>query len=194
MKRVVTVGFALLFYLGLARASLQINSGLLQAAGSVLAMSIWRRQWSAAEGSLTNHGWRELNDIWHDLTAIARCCLTGDQRSWKALVAELYYSASKLLSYVTYGPVLGGTRLWEALFAQPARCIRRCVSFNFIWRGYIDNALPSLLPGPLHWCGGTAWVCFVVLVAFLTFLLTTHIAGALVHRFFAHRCFQTSRR
>ena len=33
----------------------------------------------------------------------------------------------------------------------------------------------------------------MVLVAFLTFLLTTHIAGTLVHRFFAHRCFQTSR-
>ena len=92
MKRVVTVGFATPVYLGLARASLQINSGLmLQAAGSVLAMSIWRRQWSAAEGSLTNHGWRELNDIWHDLTAIARCCLTEEisalgKRPWPSYI------------------------------------------------------------------------------------------------------------
>lgn len=56
------------------------------------------------------------------------------------------------------------------------------------------SKLPQAVSGlPLTWGGGAIWIGVLAVTSFLSFMLITHLSGTLTHRFFAHRCFCTSR-
>ena len=81
----------------------------------------------------------------------------------------------------------------EKFFLVPLHLVQKVLHMSTLWCKNTSR-LPQAVSGlPLTWGGGAIWIGIVAVTSFLSMMLITHLSGTLTHRFFAHRCFCTSR-
>lgn len=114
----------------------------------------------------------ELTAVCRDWTAPARCCANARHLSAWQVYREFCVSAGVLLHYGSYGPCLPW--FWRGLFVVPATA-------TYHYASYIAEESIPLQP------------VLVLAAVFLGSMFLTHLANTLMHRYFAHRCFETSR-
>ena len=122
---------------------------------------------------------QELRNVAADWTAPLLCCARAHAVPLKRTYVDLFAAASALPSYASIGP-LGLSRV-----------IRGQLWFPVTQIGEIGHTLAIFS----RWRGG-ALLCadaLVLLLIFVAYMLLRHLANTLAHRFFAHRCFKTSR-
>ena len=166
---------------------------ILEVMGSFVAICVLRYRQKSVLDSFPVIMRRELCGIFDDFTAAPLCCLQAHRLDWRPLLDVLYKSASGLPRYALYGPILGGLGLFKKFFLMPLHLIQQVLNKSSLWCAR-TSGLPQAVTGtPLLWGGGTVWIGAMAITSCVTCMLLTHLSGTLAHRFFAHRCFSTSR-
>ena len=113
----------------------------------------------------------EIRGIISDLSTAPRLCLAAGTMTWRDSYVQLCSALRAVQPYASnYGPVsfIWWTILRPVYAAQTL--LRKSIEYEFRWTEYVALA-----------------------VVFAAFVFITHLANTLAHRYFAHRCFQTSR-
>lgn len=113
----------------------------------------------------------EIRGVWSDLSSAPRLCLAARSMTWRDGYVQLCSALRAIQPYASsYGPV---SFVWWTIL-RPLYVVQtlldNSIEYEFRWTEYIALA-----------------------VVFVTFVFVTHLANTLAHRYFAHRCFQTSR-
>lgn len=196
LKVAVACTATALFYAKLWRIFHQVITVwlALKVFGSAVAICLWRYRWKKSTTAFSAILRQELRGIVDDFTAAPLCCLRAHRFDWRSLLIALYAAASALPKYALYGPVLGGIGIAERFFFAPFRNFRQILLLGSAWCADISQLPRAPVVGaPLQWGGGVVWVFLMTTTSFLSCMLLTHLSGTLAHRFFAHRCFCTSR-
>jgi len=176
-KSAASLVFTACWYYKCGRALLYAPHHVAASLVSVIVIR-WYHRRAAAPATLVAVAREELRGIASDWTAPLANCARAHAVSWKRLYVDLCASASALPSYANLGP-LGLGRMIHGSMWLPAMQVADAGHALLIfsrWRG--------------------ALVCIdalVLLLIFAAYMLLTHLANTLAHRFFAHRCFKTSR-
>lgn len=125
------------------------------------------RWWGGGSGSVK----RELDLVCSDWIAAPTFCTKAYTSSWMNIYTSLLVSLAVLPRYFVYGPLV-------LLFYQPYILYAKGIYYTVKYALLLEGAGSYLL---------------LLAFWFVSFFALTHVALTLAHRYFAHKCFSTSR-